>query len=97
MFKWILPIFLFSLIAPPIPQATVNASEVERPQPHTAAPVYHPIKESCDIPVNWGGSPATSLHHKDSHVYYYWDDKDKVWKIHRPRPFGNVTYGTWWY
>lgn len=93
MFRWILPIFLFSLIAPPPPGNTQPASDVEKPPSNQT--IYYPIKESCDIPATWG--PATSLHHKDSHAFYYFDKEDNAWKIKRARPFGNVTYGTWWY
>lgn len=90
---WLLPMFLFVLVAPPIPSQAELAQDVDKPQSEQIH--YYPKVESCDKPATWG--PAVSLHHKDAHTFYYFDQVDKTWRVKRPRPFGNVTYGTWWY
>jgi hypothetical protein len=93
MAQWLLPLFLFSLVAPPVPSQAELAHDVEKPQPKKT--LYYPKKESGDKPATWG--PAVSLHHKDAHAYTYYDEQSNTWRVKRPRPFGNVTYGTWWY
>ncbi|MDX2107718.1 MAG: hypothetical protein SFY67_15055 [Candidatus Melainabacteria bacterium] len=91
--KWLIPMFLFSLAAPQIPGRAEIAHDVDKPKPETT--LYYPKVESCDKPATWG--PAVSLHHKDPHAYYYFDEGSQTWRVKRPRPYGNVTYGTWWY
>lgn len=91
--KWLIPMFLFSLAAPQIPGQAEIAHDVDKPQSEKT--LYYPKIESCDKVATWG--PAVSLHHKDPHAFYYYDESAHSWRIKRPRPFGNVTYGTWWY
>lgn len=91
--KWFVPMLLFSLVAPQMPGRAEIGHDVDKPVTETTH--YYPIKESCDKPATWG--PAVSLHHKDAHAFYYYDEASKTWKVKRPRPFGNVTYGTWFY